>query len=206
MESLCSGSQLGSNLSDAVNWIRSHGQEMHDQALANEQSEYGGGRYDHPNGFCRYYAGENVAIYETTRGTVFSITRSEDGEDQFEVSIPKHRALGFHRSTVELARRGYSSEEIDNFNNIHRFEGMELVNMIIKSWDAHNEVLAPLGYAISDFEATWKGIIEDTEMLERNGLTRGQLEAARVEIEKKLITDPMEARLANNSKFYRFLE
>ncbi len=146
IEKLCSSSRLGDTLGGAVDWVRSHGQELHLEALRNLKNKEIQ-EYETSNEECRYYCDKDgsVAIYETWSGTIFSV-RAQSWGDQFEVSIPDSRANGYHHEKVKEVLAGLSADQIDNAQSLYRYRGLELVEEKIKVLTTHNEILVPQGH------------------------------------------------------------
>jgi hypothetical protein len=58
---------------------------------------------------CRAYLDDQLAVYETTRGTLCSVLKTEDG-DEFWVSLPNTRLSGKHHYLLCLAKAGMQND------------------------------------------------------------------------------------------------
>ena len=112
----CSGSVFGVSLTETLDWLYAHDQQLHEEALGHD--EY----YCLPMGYCRFgvYQDQGFTLiwYETTSGTILT-QKWVNEEVQCYVGVPPHREHGFHHSVLLLSEAGMTRDLYQRWYNSH---------------------------------------------------------------------------------------
>lgn len=113
-EQYCSGSSLSGGWDKVLQWASERLASLQKEAQENWE---GFGVYGLPMGYCPFVVTDEVAVYETTSGTILAT----NPEGEYMVRIPQGREGGFHHGVLQNLLDGWSADQIDRRINPHLY-------------------------------------------------------------------------------------
>jgi len=142
LQGIISGAGFGETLQENIDFFIGRGVYLYSQVDESGPMHYPA------MGYCNYgYLMDDDSLhmwYETTRGTILSISTNGD-ETFYQVHLPEDRLGGFHHREIDYVLSGRTSEQYERWYNCQCFDDRETEYREYSEF--HNRHMVPRGYA-----------------------------------------------------------